>query len=123
MDIVNSVLDFTRKTVIERSPVLLTDFCSQLREKSRHLLEGGCTILELNADVPAGTVVWIDAKRLQRALLNLSKNACEVLRSKDVEASRITVTMAEREGQLQSWLQIMALASHPRSRFGSLSNS
>jgi two-component system NtrC family sensor kinase len=101
MDIVNSVLDFTRKTVIERSPVLLTDFCSQLREKSRHLLEGGCTILELNIDVPPGTVVWIDAKKLQRALLNLIKNACEVLRSKDVKASRITVTMAEREGQLQ----------------------
>ncbi len=101
MDIVNSVLDFTRETVIERSPVLLTDFCSQLRERSRHLLEGGCTILELNVDAPAGTVVWIDAKKLQRALLNLIKNACEVLRSKDVKASRITVTMAEREGQLQ----------------------
>jgi two-component system NtrC family sensor kinase len=100
MDIVNSVLDFTRKTVIERSPVLLTDFCSQLREKSRHLLEGGCTIMELNVDVPAGTGVWIDAKKLQRAA-NLFKNACEVLPSKDVKASWITVTMAEREGELQ----------------------
>jgi signal transduction histidine kinase len=91
----------TLRTVIERSPVLLTDFCSQLREKSRHLPEGGCTILEFNVDFPAGTVVWIDPKKLHRALLNLIKNACEVLSLEDVKASRVTVTMAEREGQLQ----------------------
>ena len=36
--------------------------------------------MELNVDVPAGIVVLIDAKKLQRALLNLVKNACEVLR-------------------------------------------
>jgi two-component system NtrC family sensor kinase len=100
MDIVNSVLDFTRKTALERSPVLLADFCSQLREKSRHFLQGGCTILEINGDVPAGALVWIDAKKLQRALLNLIKNACEVLSSRDMKAPRITVTMAAREGQL-----------------------
>jgi two-component system NtrC family sensor kinase len=101
MDIVNSVLDFTRKTALERLPVLLTDFCSQLREKSRHVLEGGSTILEIKIRLPEGAVAWIDPKKLQRALLNLIKNACEVLASKDLKAPRVTVTMAEREGQLQ----------------------
>jgi len=99
MDIVNSVLDFTRKSPLERSPVLLADFGSRLREKSRHFLEGGCTLLEIN--VPPNVVVWIDARKLQRALLNLIKNACEVLSSKEVKAPRITVTMAEAKGQLQ----------------------
>ncbi|HEY0793222.1 MAG TPA: hybrid sensor histidine kinase/response regulator [Chthoniobacterales bacterium] len=98
MDIVNNVLDFTRKTALEPSPVLLTDFSGRLREKSRHFLEGSTTLLEI--DAPGGAVVWIDAKRLQRALLNLIKNACEVLASEAVQGPRVRVSMVEKEGDL-----------------------
>jgi two-component system NtrC family sensor kinase len=101
MDIVNSVLHFTRKTALERSPVLLTDFANLLREKSHYFLEGGGALLEIDVEAPPSFTVWIDAKKLQRALLNLIKNACEALSSNDVKAPCITVTMVGKNGQLQ----------------------
>jgi hypothetical protein len=54
MDIVNSVLHFTRKTALERSAVLLTDFAHRLREKSHYFLKGGCALLEIHVEAPPG---------------------------------------------------------------------
>jgi hypothetical protein len=73
MDIVNSVLHFTRKTALERSPVLLTDFAHRLREKSHYFLKGGCALLEIQVEAPPGFVVWIDAKKFSARCLISSK--------------------------------------------------
>jgi two-component system NtrC family sensor kinase len=101
MEIVNSVLHFTRRTALERSPVLLTDFGDRVREKSHYFLEGGSALLEIRVEAPPGFVVWIDAKKLQRVLLNLIKNACETLASNEAKAPCITVTMIGKKGRLQ----------------------
>lgn len=91
MGIVNDVLDFTRKTRIERSAVSLADLGLRLREKTRHLFEHGTVALEIN--VPVDVVIMADASKLQRGLINLVKNACEVLEAKRTVAARVTVTL------------------------------
>ena len=91
MGIVNDVLDFTRKTKIERSAVSLADLGRQLREKTRHLFEPGTVELEIN--VPVDAVIMADASKLQRGLINLVKNACEVLQAKHTVAACVTVTL------------------------------
>ena len=91
MGIVNDVLDFTRKTKIERSSVTLADLGRQLREKTRHLFAD--VSVELTINIPADAVILADAPKLQRGLINLVKNACEVLQSKRTPAARVTVTL------------------------------
>jgi signal transduction histidine kinase len=91
MGIVNEVLDFTRKTKIERSPLNLGDLGRQLREKTRHLFEHGSVQLEIN--VPVDAAITADAPKLQRGLINLIKNACEVLQAKHTVVARVTVTL------------------------------
>jgi len=91
MGIVNDVLDFTRKTKIDRSSIALSELGRQLREKTRHLFAAGVVELEIN--IPADAVILADAPKLQRALINRVKNACEVLRDKRTAAPRVTVTL------------------------------
>ena len=91
MGIVNDVLDFTRKGKIESSWVTLADLGRQLREKTRHLFAPGSVQLSIN--VPEDAVIMADAAKLHRGLINLIKNACEVLQDKHTAAACVTVTL------------------------------
>lgn len=91
MGIVNDVLDFTRKTKIERGSVNLAEVGRLLSEKTRHLFADGPVELEVN--IPTDAVIEADAPKLQRALINLVKNAFEVLRDKRTPEARVTVTL------------------------------
>jgi signal transduction histidine kinase/DNA-binding NarL/FixJ family response regulator len=91
MGIVDDVLDFTRKGHIERRAVSLVELGRQLTEKTRHLFERSPVQLEVRA--PEDAVIRVDAPKLHRALVNLLKNACEVLQVKRREAPRVVVAM------------------------------
>ncbi|MBC8010380.1 MAG: hybrid sensor histidine kinase/response regulator [Burkholderiales bacterium] len=91
MGIVNDVLDFTRKARIERGPLSLETLGRQLTEKTRHIFARGVVLLEVR--VPAEATILVDAPKLQRALINLIKNAAEVLEARKVSNPRVTVTL------------------------------
>jgi len=98
MGIANDVLDFTRKTKIERSSVALSEMGRQLREKTRHFSAPGA--VELEIDIKADATIVADAPKLQRALINLVKNACEALHDKRTAAARVAVTLRLSDHEL-----------------------
>lgn len=97
MAIVNDVLDFTRKASIERKPLALDELARQLKQKTRHIFERGDVVLEVRA--PDEGTISVDAPKLLRGLINLIKNACEVLQAKRVARARVTVTLALKGGR------------------------
>ncbi len=97
MGIVNDVLDFTRKAKIEPGSVTLGDLGRQLEAKTRHLFASGPVKLALV--VPTDGVIVVDAAKLQRGVVNLIKNACEVLEAKRIAAPRVTVSLRHAGGE------------------------
>lgn len=74
--IVRSLLDYGREGGFERRPV---NVAALVDETLRFLKSQRVPGIELNVDVPADLTIAADRPRLQRALLNLIKNALEAM--------------------------------------------
>ena len=89
-ELVRQLLDFSRRSVMERSEVDLAAVCRQLVAGWRRTLPANIEIsLHLGAD---SYVVSGDASRLQQALLNLTLNAQEAM----PRGGRLALTLTHR---------------------------
>lgn len=97
--IIEELLDYTRITELDRSPVQLDVW---LRETMADAGVPEEVELTLNAD--CRQVVMADAERLRRCLLNVVRNACEAMTSRGDSADRpkvLTVETRQRSDRVE----------------------
>jgi signal transduction histidine kinase len=73
---VQSLLEFSRKTDFKRKPYLLKD----LIEDTIRLIHGDLPArVEIVADIPGTAVIFVDKQRMEQVFLNLIKNAVDAI--------------------------------------------
>lgn len=90
-DIVNDILDFTRDTKVQGSPVPVDQILERVDRDVRQAAEDRG--VQVRIEYPdAGFVVQADASKMERVLLNLTRNAVEAMAGTDADANEVTIT-------------------------------
>jgi signal transduction histidine kinase len=98
LEMVNDVLDFIRNNAVAKQEIHLNELISQMRQGTRDLLTQSNIAMEIN--VPDDVLFQGDISKLERVLLNLVRNAAEVLIDHKVSAPAIAVCANVEDNQL-----------------------
>ncbi len=98
LEMVNDVLDFIRNNAVVKQEIHLNELISQMRRCSMDLLALGNITLEINA--PDDVLFDGDISKLVRVMLNLIRNAAEVLADYKTPAPAIAVCANVENQQL-----------------------
>lgn len=99
LSIVSEVLDFVKNSKIQKHRIRMSDLLEPFRNRRE---SPGELLAELSLPAGPDFELFVDQKKLQRALLNLVSNAEEALRSSGTRDPRIVITFESREETLIS---------------------
>jgi signal transduction histidine kinase len=98
LEMVNDVLDFVRNNVAAKQEIHLNELISQIRRGTEDLLGQSNITMEINA--PDDVLFDGDMSKLERVMLNLVRNAAEVLIDHKIPAPAIAVCANIEDKQL-----------------------
>ena len=89
LEMVNDVLDFVRNNAVAKQEIHLNELIGQMRLDTKDLMSQSNITLEINA--PDDVLFDGDMSKLERVMLNLVRNAAEVLAGHRITAPAIAV--------------------------------
>lgn len=100
--LIAQILDFSRRSVVERRALELQPFLEELVQMLRRTLPETISVqFEIEAGAATEAVVSVDPTRLQQALMNLALNARDAMANSAQRGGELRLTLAAHEADWQ----------------------